>query len=452
MSPFFHAFRSIAIQLSRSQSGSVLPLIALCMIIIIGAIGLAIDLSRAQIVQSRLQYAADAAALAAGARLSELASENANNNDAIEAEVERFMAVNFPSGLLGATLDNVNIDIIVPGNHASLTVTASVRVPTTLMKLLNRDSIPVSVRSKVGRVPRALELVLVLDNTHSVVGSKLAGLKTASLNLIDLLFAENATRDNLFVGIVPFSTTVNIGTANPDWVNWSGLQASVRTGWGGCVLARDYGSGIAYDTTDTTYDIEKFRPFYNDYSATGVNYPCPRPITRLTNVKATLTSAIGAMIARGHTQINLGAVWGWRLLSPNWQDKWGGEMDTNYQPVVYNTPKMDKVVVVMSDGRNDYPYENYGGYGPFVDGVLGNSYSAMNREADARLLTVCGAMKSAGIIVFSIAFDADGDAATSLMANCATSSDHAFTSSNAEDLLSNFIHIGNALNDLRLVE
>ena len=53
---------------------------------------------------------------------------------------------------------------------------------------------------------------------------------------------------------------------------------------------------------------------------------------------------------RGGTTGNLGLVWGWRTISPNWRGLWG---DADL-PLDYGTDFMDKVVVMLTDGNNEF--------------------------------------------------------------------------------------------------
>ena len=46
-----------------------------------------------------------------------------------------------------------------------------------------------------------------------------------------------------------------------------------------------------------------------------LNINCASPLTRLTNVKETITAKISAMNATGNTYIPSGLMWGWRVLS-----------------------------------------------------------------------------------------------------------------------------------------
>jgi hypothetical protein len=99
----------------------------------------------------------------------------------------------------------------------------------------------------------------------------------------------------------------------------------------------------------------------------GPNLGCGPVITPLTKSRATLEAGIANMGPwhRGGTTGNLGLSWGWRTISPNWRGLWGGETP-NDMPLDYGTPFMDKVVVILTDGQNQF-YDHDGGALPASD-------------------------------------------------------------------------------------
>ena len=75
----------------------------------------------------------------------------------------------------------------------------------------------------------------------------------------------------------------------------------------------------------------------------GPNSGCElQPITRLTTSQSTLTNAINAMTIVGDTNIAMGLVWGWHLLSPNGPFAEG---------VPYDEKNTRKFVILMTDGQ-----------------------------------------------------------------------------------------------------
>lgn len=474
----------------KSRDGSVAPIIAFSTMALVGAIGLAVDGSRLMLMHSSLQKAADAGGLSAVAKL---------DVDTLESEVQKFTTANFSSGYVGATIDTLTATL--SANARTVTVNATATAPTTFMKVLGVNTMSTSVESVIDRAVTGLELVLVMDNTGSMctkisdapcsAGTGITALKTSAKSLLDVLFGNEESAENLYVGIVPFSQTVNVGSSRTDWLTSGSLAAldwgpGGTTNWAGCVEARDNG----YDVKDDTWQTRSFRPFYwedssgNDWitetttttkkngktvttttktyksnlgPALGPNKNCPTTITRLTSKKSELVSAVDAMMGNGNTHINLGAVWGWRLLSPKWRGKWGGDMNKtsekapNGLPLDYHTEGMSKAAVIMTDGANTMSSSVYTAYGWLSDKKLGTSNSSKAvEELDTRLTTVCTAMKNAGIIVYTIAFNNPGDDIEELMKDCASQDAFYFNPPTPADLKKAFVMIGGSLSNLRV--
>jgi Flp pilus assembly protein TadG len=439
--------------------GSVFTMVAVASLAVIGSVGLAVDVGRSQMVESKLQSAVDAAGLAAGASLS---------TTDINALATKYITLNFTQGILGATLGTVTSSI--SPNNQVITLTANATLPTTFMKIFNQNVVNISATTEVTRSNKGLEVVMVLDTTGSMAGTKIASLKTAAHDMVGILFGASATSPNLWVGMVPFSQSVNIGTSRSSWLlanafNWG------PTSWAGCVEAR-VASGR--DVTDDPPSVEKFRAYYwadhdtyNNWitsnspltysldttgtSQRGPNAYCPAPVLGMTNVKATVDTAIDTLAAAGNTHINYGAVWGWRMLSPRWRGLWGGVMNTNNLPLDYNTPLMQKAVIIMTDGTNTIGNSVDGAYGYLSDNQLGttNSATAVTR-LNTKLTTVCNAMKAQNIIVYTVLFQETDPTIMNLLRSCATTPDYFFDSPSEAELQTAFRAIGDSLANLRI--
>ena len=273
---------------------------------------------------------------------------------------------------------------------------------------------------------------------------------------------------------------------------------SYASGWKGCVEAR-WTNGR--DQTDETYLAERFIPFFYapasdnawcrvggedgafcdtpmdppvsgtrelliqldqrnaaENEGHGPNLGCPPAITPLVASRDTVLDAIDEMEPwhRGGTMGNLGLVWGWRALSPRWRGDWSGS--PAQLPLDYDTPLMDKVVIMLTDGENQF--FDYEGGGP-----QGSDYTAYGRrdednitvgdvteELNDRMAATCEAMKDEGIILYTITFAlSDGDT-QDLYRNCATSSDHYFNSPSGDELKTAFRTIADQLSNLRLAQ
>ncbi len=445
-------FRKRLSEFLRQHDGSVLPLIGLCMMALIAAVGLAIDGGRLMLMHSTLQRSIDAGGLSAVARL---------DAASLEDEVRKFTLANFADGYVGATITSLTSTL--SSDKKTLTVQATATTPTAFMNLFGIPTMTAYVETVVDRAVGGLELTLVLDNTGSMSGSGLTNLKTAANSLLDILFGDQAVGEKLYVGIVPFSQSVNIGVAHEDWLI-SGSADKLdwgATDWGGCVEARTGGN----DATDETPATKPFAPYYWEVSGKnnwegrgkrlgptlGPNKNCPAEVTPMTPVKSKLVNAIKAMSAVGNTHINHGAVWGWRMLSPKWRGLWGGDMSSYDLPLDYGTKSMNKAAVIMTDGENTMSSDVYTAYGWLDDKRLGTSKSAAAvSELNKRLSTVCTAMKNAGVIVYTIAFNRPGKSTEDLLRSCATQDAFYFNSPSGSALRSAFEQIGGSLSNLRV--
>ncbi|NOZ33564.1 MAG: hypothetical protein GXP01_11025 [Alphaproteobacteria bacterium] len=273
--------------------------------------------------------------------------------------------------------------------------------------------------------------------------------------------------------------------------------------WGGCVVARpntSTGPGSNLDTDDTTPDISipdtlfvpAFAPdtpdswdtWLNDYiddddaaacssisggsdrerqerlckysgsintSTYGPNMDCPSaPTLPLTNVKQPVLDAIDDMVASGGTNIHMGAVWGFRLLSPTVPFTEGDVYDE----------ATAKVIIMMTDGENTtYGSGNMNGasfytaYGyPFNNrlGTTSWSEAALRAEMDARTVESCANAKAEGIVIYTIGLNPPNTATQTMLETCATSLAHAFFPTQPSELDAVFTGIANQLAALRL--
>lgn len=468
-----HPFRlSLITCFRRSESGAAMPLIGLSALAMIGAMGMSLDAGRGLVARAKLVNALDAAGLAVGARVS---------TTDYDADALKFVQNNFGTNYDDAKI--LSVKTTVSSDKSLITLTATATLPTTFMQLFGSKTMNVNAYTEITRAVTGIELALVLDNTGSMSGS-LSSLKSAANDLVESIFAGKSTTNNIYVGLVPFSQAVNIGTSNTSWLKTGSVAALDwgTTSWGGCVEARQ--SGLDQTDDAPTTSATKFAPYYspddddepqlnnwitasyawkngkivttNSYnisSSKGPNVNCPSAITPMTPVLATIKTGISKMTAVGATHINVGAVWGWRMLSPKWRGAWGGDMAANSLPLDYGTKRMTKAAVLMTDGDNtlyDGLYTAYGYPSQERLGVNITTASAGQPKLDARLTAVCDKMKSAGITVFTVAFNNPLPATKTLMQSCATSTSYYFDAGNSTSLAAAFKTIGDTLSNLRV--
>lgn len=423
---------------ARSTDGAVLPFVGLAFLTLVAVVGLAVDYGRAQMVQTKLHASLDAAALAA--------ASVAQSRDP-ETEVLKFVEANFPQGYMGARArpntsypDSYVTVINVTRNPQTSLVTIAVEgaaeVDTLFMRIFGHYNVPVAAETVVSQTRRrGFEMVMVLDSTGSMGGvqggiSRRNAMVNAANELLDTLYGTQDSFDNMFIGLVPFSSQVHVGAAKRTTSNWKRANATATASIAGTVGCVDDGPedrNVTYATTDTP-------PTNGDslFVSGAVTPTCSTPqMTPLQSSRARVRTALSQINANGNTRIDLGAAWGWRMLSPFWTGRWNHV--STALPLPYNTPDMDKVMILLTDGENNP-----------VGGTISRA------TADTRLSTICQNMKTQGVIVYSITFHTNDMGVRNLMRACASSSDHYFHASGNDSIGQVFRQIADSLLNLRI--
>ena len=226
---------------TRDIRGNIAMMFGLVTVPLLVATGGAIDYSRAYEQRLVVQDALDAAALAAN-RLLGLATE-----EEIYAEALSFFLANIE----GKLDEEIVLNMVIDGGTVELTT--DLPVPTVFLGIINIDTINFDVRSLSLSGAATYEIVMVLDNSGSMSGSKIDALKDAASDLINSLFAlsvSNPAPDPVMIGIVPFTASVNVGPqyANAAWMDTTGIGPNA-------------GINHDYDTTPTTPFDNRFALF-----------------------------------------------------------------------------------------------------------------------------------------------------------------------------------------------
>ena len=387
------------------ESGSTVTFLAAAIIPLVAFSGLSIDTARGYLVKQRLAYAIEAAALAAAK------ADPTSTAAEIEAVGKQYFDANFPNGTMGTGAPEVTYT--VSANKREITVAAKADMPTALMTVLGIQDVTVSSEATAQRQSKGLELAIALDNTGSM-GSYIDDLKDAANLLVDTLYGDDETVENLWISVLPFDTRVNLA-------NYPGVvDFTPSKSWRVCANARPSPNEVNDVPPNTD-------PFSSQYTQWSYGCDAARAIG-LTAEKSTVKNTINNMSAGGYTRIDEGAAWAYRMVSPNWRGQWG---DPDL-PLDYNTALMDKAVIIMTDGENNPK-----------DGT--NTSTANNR-----LSAACTNMKDNNIIVYTIQFRENSPSLKALLRNCATDSDHYFYAG-TDDLSAVFTEIANQLSNLRLL-
>jgi Flp pilus assembly protein TadG len=394
---FVHGF-------GHDERGTVAVVFGLMFMVLVLISGIAVDHGRMISQQQRIAAAADAAALAAGRGL----LDGRLTDEEIKQQAIRIFNANFEEGTKHGVVRQVRVG--VNRRTGEIKVDVDSDVPMTITRAGGFESFPVGAESATIFDQRDIELSMALDVTGSMAGSKLAALKDASKDLIDILLPAGGTQNKIRIGLAPYAASINAGDyARPVTNNISNR----------CVHER----GGAQRFTDAAPGTGTWLGFTN-----GMSCPNAR-IEPLTTDAGLLKTRIDGFTASGMTAGHLGAAWAWYLVSPEWASLW----PANSKPVSYSDDRTVKAIILMTDG------------------VFNQSYVSGNGNSSQQARDLCEQMKGKNVVVYSVAFQAPSTAET-LLRQCASSGDHYFNASDETTLRDAFKQIATNLNKLRLTQ
>ena len=195
----------------RDMGGSVMPITAVAMVALAGMIGGGVDMSRAYMVQNRLQNACDSGTLA-GRRA---VGANGYTTEA-KGRADTFFETNFDETNEGAS--NTSFVTTTPDNGNTIEGAASTKVDTVVMRIFNFDEIDLSVTCTASMSVGNSDVMMVLDVTGSMAGdldgtqTRIQALRGAMKSFYDTVSASAAGGNSrVRYGFVPYSSSVNVG-------------------------------------------------------------------------------------------------------------------------------------------------------------------------------------------------------------------------------------------------
>ncbi|HFE39051.1 MAG TPA: VWA domain-containing protein [Gammaproteobacteria bacterium] len=472
------------IRYTKDIRGNMAAIFAVCIMMIMAAVGAAVDFTSIANKRAKYQSIADAAVLAA-ARSGEkkqkdlkkiaLATVNANNGTGDKLHVK--LKLNGKTG---------KIQVFVTGKHK-----------TSIMGLFGKPYADVEALAEAPlSISDPANIVLVLDTTWSMNGTKMTALKAAANDLVDIL--SEYENENLQMGVVPFAQYVNVGLSRrnevwlydtkdykvkkPDYCyyevigktncrmeSYPATPAQPGTPAGTC-----YNDGVPYscggsgptpyqpggesEVCDNVYSpTQTCVPQFTEYTWYGCvgsrmaplhlqanykkvkipglyNISCSSEIQTLTHDLKKVKATISGLAASGETYLPSGLIWGWREL-------------TRKLPLLEAKAKYKKntrsIMILMTDGKN----------------TLSKNYSSVNEklhtsadvaDADKVSAKLCKRIKKDEIEIYTIAYDIKNKAAKDLVKNCASTPGLYFEANNSTELKKAFKDIGQSLLKLRL--
>ena len=447
------------LQFGADQSGNVAILFAASAIVLLLAVGAAIDIGRWLHARDQTAAAIDAAVLA-GARALQT---NPYDTEAAKETAKKFYKENVKSRL--AVTDD-DPDFTPADAGKSMTASGSAYIKTPFLHFAGIDRLPIINTAKATRgIGENLEISIMLDVTGSMEGQKLEDLKKSATDLVDIIVGAGDKDVSTKIALVPFSEDVRLPTTealNKARGNNLDPSKTINSRWGSttydlsdCVVERT--GSEAY--TDAPPDSNPVMAHYtNTTNGNGFGYPgsngwgpggkkkggCTIPessaIAPLSDDAEDLKAKIDRLSASGYTAGHLGTAWAWYTLSPNWSALWSAQS----QPVAYGTPNYRKIAILMTDGEYNTQYDS--------NGISASENQAANRSSTEQARALCSAMKQAGIEVWTIGFELGGSWSQSYrtLQQCASKKELFYEAATGVQLQQAFRDIGLKLSKLYL--
>ena len=338
--------------------GNVAITFALALIPVFGAVGVAVDYSRANAARTAMQAALDATAL--------MVSKEALNITAaqVQKKAKSYFNAEFKRPEVKSLVTTFTMQNNGPGDFTVI-AEATGTLDTTIAAVIGKKTMDIRTTSQVRWGFKALELALALDNTGSMASkNKMVELKAAVKLLFSILKKNSKVPDDTKIAVIPFSTVVNVGTEHAD-APWIAYDSKItKATWGGCVADRDQPN----DVKDTAPSGGATLFPVADCGSLAKTLPLTGDWTALENM-------VDGMTPSGMTNVTIGMAWGWHALTQS-------QPFTQAQAVKND---VEKVLILLTDGLNTQ-----------------NRFTTNAAQIDKRTAAVCDNVKKAKIRVFTV--------------------------------------------------
>ncbi|MEQ1651949.1 MAG: VWA domain-containing protein [Hyphomicrobium sp.] len=444
-------YRDRVANFAQDTAGDVAVLFGLMAMAMFMLIGAAVDLGRWLNARDHTIAAIDAAVLAGGRAL-----QSPNKSLGVSAEQQaKDMAKRYYDEAVKTRLAvSDTVQFKVTDNGTVVTVEGNAKIKTPFMGLAGIKELPLlkangvenpqAVLAVGGNAELNLEIAMMLDVSGSMgSGTKLQDMKDAAKDLVDIVVWADQSEYTSKISVVPFSGDVRPPASMLTAISDPAFPSS-----------RSYKKGKKTTTYNKTTCVGE-RNGTNKYtdllagSAAGYvtrtygscSTPTSGEVKPMTNDKTALTTKITNLTLGGGTAGHIGTAWAYYMLSPKWATLLPGVA----LPVAFNTPKTQKIAILMTDGEYNYTYDA-NGLSTDVTGGNGNGTSSANQAK-----AICTQMKANNIEVFTVGFDIGSNTtATATLSNCATDASHYYNADNAEELKVAFRDIALKISTLHL--
>ena len=255
---------------ARRRDGNVALLFGLLALPLLGFTGAAIDYGFATYLETKLQAATDATALAL------CQTPMATTNAALQTQASTMM-----NGYMGAT--GLAVDpLTVTANPRQITLTTHVVSPVFFGRITGVTALRPGGSARCATpIPKTFEIALVLDNTGSMGDagddgvSKITALRNAAKNFVSYVFSNAAFATGTKIAIVPFAAAVAVDPASYRTASWVDTNAQSAYHWTNVTGASAAGFNNRFDI------FTKLKTAYSAWGWAGCfeSLPYPQNVT-----------------------------------------------------------------------------------------------------------------------------------------------------------------------------
>ncbi|WP_174859565.1 VWA domain-containing protein [Sulfitobacter maritimus] len=367
------------------EEGGILILSLMILVVMTVGGGLAVDLANHERTRTYLQAHLDNAVLAAASLSQDI--------DPTNVVLSYVSSAGLDASKVKVEISKEEIGGILVGRTVHATMSGGVN--TYFFRFLDVDNLAMMIESQATERVEDIEISLVLDvsgsmdwDTSDGSGKKIDALKQAASDFVDAVLSE-AEEGRVSISIIPYSTKANAG---PDLLKH--YNASQEHDFSHCI---DF-DGSHY--TDLAVHPSTLLPrtghfqYGNRYGKWSItdkekgDWVCRFDdgftITPLSSSAADLKAQINKLTAKGSTSIDMGTKWGLALLDPSAQTAVSGLISDGLvspafegRPHPHKSQNNMKVLVIMTDGKNDVEYRLYPKFASGPSPVTKSTYGSM---------------------------------------------------------------------------
>lgn len=348
----------------KDEDGAVVALAIIIFVIMLVSAGLGIDTMRHEMSRTHIQSTLDSAVLAgAGAPVG-----------ASDAEIKAIVENYFEAAGLQQYLHPIDPDKDIDAglNSKRVTASASMKMDTLLMRLSGIDTLDAAASSTAAIASPKMEIVLALDVSGSMAGTRMTKMKEAAKEFVDDVLSKSDDGTTT-ISIVPYSWNVT-----PSDEMFEALSVDERHQYSTCLDFTDDEFTYAAIDPNISYAQTIYTSLYGDFGEVGsgnVEYGSTSAYNRTcftddyfrilpyATTYSALETKLDSLKAAGSTSADMGMKWASAMLDPAFRPVVTSLQANNVVnpditdlPALYTTGQVLKIIILMGDGANDWSY------------------------------------------------------------------------------------------------